>query len=610
MNTRLIGLFLLGLGLQSACAQTDYWQQKVVYEMEIDFNTSNHRFAGKQKIKYTNNSPDTLKRVFYHLYFNAFQPGSMMDVRSRTIPDPDPRVGSRISRLRADEQGYHTINSLQQDGQALQFEVEGTILEVTLAKPILPQTETVFEMDFESQVPLQVRRSGRNNAEGIDYSMTQWYPKLAEYDQDGWHADPYVAREFHGVWGDFDVKISIDADYVVAATGYLQNPEEIGHGYEKAGTKVKRPGGDKLNWHFKASDVHDFAWAADPDYIHTKAQVPNGPELHFFYQGDTLVENWKKLPEYTIQCFEIMNEMFGKYPYDKYSVVQGGDGGMEYAMATLITGHRSLPSLVSVTVHEAIHSWYQMVLGTDEGHHPWMDEGYTSYAQAYVLAKISGRDPMTSMQNSYYGYFAVANSPKAEPMSTPADYYQTNRVYSINAYSKGAVLLHQLSYIIGEETFFKGMRRYFNTWKFKHPSPRDFKRVMEKESGLELDWYFDHWVNTINAIDYGIASVEQTGKETQITLERKGNMPMPIDLVVTLSNGSTETYYIPLRVMRGEKKEGNMQVQNDWPWTHPTYSFTIPHSKEDIKSLEIDPSKKMADVERSNNTYPPGKRRK
>lgn len=166
-----------------------------------------------------------------------------MDVRSRTIADPDSRVGDRISKLSENEQGFLRINSLTQDGETLAYEEVGTILEVALAAPLLPGEETTFTMEFTGQVPVQVRRSGRNSSEGVALSMTQWYPKIAEYDFEGWHADPYLGREFHGVWGDFDVKITIDKSYILGATGNLQNPQEIGYGYEKEGTKVNRPGG-------------------------------------------------------------------------------------------------------------------------------------------------------------------------------------------------------------------------------------------------------------------------------------------------------------------------------------------------------------------------------
>ena len=206
-------------------SQKGYWQQHVDYTMNIDMDVNTNRFTGEQELVYKNNSPDTLIKVFYHLYYNAFQPGSMMDARSRTIQDPDPRVKDRIFHLNEDEQGYQKVNSLTQNGQAVKYVMEGTILEVTLDKPILPGKTATFNMAFEAQVPKQIRRTGRDNHEGIRYSMTQWYPKMAEYDKDGWHSNPYIGREFHGVWGDFDVKITIDKTYILGGTGYVQNPQ-------------------------------------------------------------------------------------------------------------------------------------------------------------------------------------------------------------------------------------------------------------------------------------------------------------------------------------------------------------------------------------------------
>src|ERR1041385_2594237 len=231
---RIASVLFLMIVVVFANAQGTYWQQRVEYTMNVSMNVSSHQFDGDQKLVYYNNSPDTLSKVFYHLYFNAFQPGSMMDVRSRNISDPDRRVLDRISKLKDNEIGYQHVASLKQDGKDLNYKVNGTVLEVTLAKPILPKGKSVFEMKFNGQVPTQIRRSGRDNREGISYSMTQWYPKMAEYDFQGWHAYQYVAREFHGVWGDFDVKITMDPKYMIAGTGKLKNPDKIGYGYEKA----------------------------------------------------------------------------------------------------------------------------------------------------------------------------------------------------------------------------------------------------------------------------------------------------------------------------------------------------------------------------------------
>ncbi|MCG8522418.1 MAG: M1 family metallopeptidase, partial [Pseudomonadales bacterium] len=348
-----------------------------------------YRYTGTQKLVYTNNSPDELSRVYYHLFFNAFQPGSEMDIRLQNIKDPDKRMmegdKSRIASLSEDEIGYLHAKTLTQDGQPVRFTEEGTILVVDLAKPIPSGGKTTLEMTFDGQVPLQIRRSGRNSKEGVALSMSQWYPKLSEYDFEGWHANPYIAREFHGVWGDYDVKITLDKEYTIGGTGYLQNPNEIGHGYETPGTKVKTKG-KTLTWHFKAPMVHDFMWGADPDYIHDVYQMENGPTLHFFYKDKPeLQENWKNLQPKTAEAMTFFSNNIGKYPYDQYSVVQGGDGGMEYAMSTLITGEREFGSLVGVMVHEMAHSWFQHVLATNESKHEWMDEGFTSFISSLCM---------------------------------------------------------------------------------------------------------------------------------------------------------------------------------------------------------------------------------
>ncbi len=607
----LFGALTNMLMLSCTVAQPGYWQQRVAYQMDIDFDVSNHRFTGEQTLTYYNNSPDTLKKAFYYLFFNAFQPNSMMDVRSRTIADPDRRVQDRIFKLSPEEIGYQKIQSLVQDGQSLEYEVVGTILEVELAEPILPGKSAVFEMNFEGQVPLQIRRSGRDSREGIAYTMTQWYPKMCEYDREGWHAHPYVGREFHGVWGDYDVKITIDSTYVVAGSGLLQNPVECGHGYDTGGEPVERPGSDRLTWHFVAENVHDFAWSADPDYAHDIMQVEGGPVVHFFYQpeDEEVIQNWKELQGYAERLFQIMNETFGEYPYPTYSVVQGGDGGMEYAMLTMITGGRSLSGLVGVTVHEVIHSWYQMVLGNNEAKYPWMDEGFTSYASAYVQDILYDRNALNPMGGSYRGYENIVKAGIEEPSSTHSDHYLFNAAYSTAAYSKGAVFLHQLSYIIGKSTFFDGIKRYFYTWKYKHPEPRDFKRVMEKESGLELDWYLEYWIYSTKFIDYAVDSVWENERKTYVQLANKGLMPMPIDLVVTYESEEKELFYVPLRILRGEKEEDfyeeemTFTVWEDWPWVNPTYTLEIDRPLSEIRQIDIDPSLRMADINREDNTW-------
>ncbi|MFN0173746.1 MAG: M1 family metallopeptidase [Saprospiraceae bacterium] len=596
-------------------AHTQRWQQHVDYQINADMNVAKHQYHGTLRLAYTNNSPDTLFKAFWHLYFNAFQPGSMMDVRSRTIADPDPRVSDRISKLKPEEQGWIKVNTLNQNGKPANFLTNETILEVTLSEAILPGTTTIFEMDWDAQVPLQVRRNGRDSREGIDYSMAQWYPKLCEYDEQGWHANPYIAREFYGVWGDFDVKISIDKNYVVAAGGYIQNAQEVGYGYESQGVPLNRPAGDKLLWHFKTPNVHDFVWAADRDYTHSSIVADDGSIMRFFWQkGKGYDDQWDKLPGIMNRARTIMNQRFGKYPYREYCFIQGGDGGMEYPLATLITGNRGLNSLVGVSVHEQLHSWYQMVLGSNESLYGWMDEGFTSFAEDIVMNELAreGLLPGKTMEANPYegalaGYTALATSGNEEPLTTHADHFHTNYGYSLAAYVKGAVYLLQMEYIIGKQAFEKGLLRYFHEWKFKHPDADDVTRVFEKESGLELDWFKEDWVNSTNTIDYAVKSVESEGRNnTKVVIERIGRMAMPLDIVITYTNGDQEVFYAPLESMRGEKPAENKTERvllPDHRWVDPSYEFEIPEKKKKVAKVEIDPSHRLADIDLENNVW-------
>lgn len=591
--------------------ESGQWQQHVDYNMDVDMDVKTYQYTGTQKLVYTNNSPDELGRVFYHLYYNAFQPGSEMDIRLQNIKDPDNRMmeggKSRISTLSESEIGYLHAETLTQDGQSVSFKEEGTILVVNLAKPIPPGGKTTLEMTFKGQVPLQIRRAGRNSSEGVALSMSQWYPKLSEYDFEGWHPNPYIAREFHGVWGDFDVKITLDKEYTVGGTGYLQNPQEIGHGYETPGTKVKTKG-KTLTWHFKAPKVHDFMWAADPEYIHDILEMEDGPTLHFYYKNNPeIIENWKKLQPKTAEAMAFFSKNIGKYPYEQYSVVQGGDGGMEYAMSTLVTGGRELGSLVGVMVHEMAHSWFQHVLATNESEHEWMDEGFTTFISSLCMNEIMQQEKQNPFEGSYRGYYALVNSGLEMPQSTHADRYTTNFAYGISAYSKGSIFLSQLGYIIGQDKLMETIKKYYEDFKFKHPVPNDIKRTAEKVSGMELNWYLTDWTQTTNTIDYGIKSVEADGEKTKISLERIGEMPMPLDLLVVGEDGTQQTFYIPLRMMFGEKENPypdlKRTVLEDWPWAYPSYEFTLDMPLKNVKAIVIDPSQLMADVDGENNVY-------
>ncbi|MDM1406941.1 M1 family metallopeptidase [Myroides sp. DF42-4-2] len=626
---KLVAVFFCFLPfLQQANAQQNpnpgYWQQHADYSMDVKMDVKKFTYTGKQAVAYTNNSPDTLRKVFYHLYFNAFQPNSDMDALLMSIPDPDSRMvdtkeirgrkihESRINKLKESEIGFLKIKNLTQDGVEVENNVVGTVMEVTLKTPLAPKQTTVLDMTFEGQVPQMIRRAGRNSKEGVALSMAQWFPKLAEYDFEGWHTEQYLGREFHSVWSDFDVKITLDKDYIVGGTGILQNNNEIGFGYEDEGVKVPAVKGKTRTWHFKAANVLDFTWAADPNYIHDIYDGPNGVKLHFLYKNNpAIVENWKKLQPITAQLMDFFNKNVGDYPYSQYSVIQGGDGGMEYSMCTLITGERNFASLVGVTAHELAHSWFQHTLATNETKHEWMDEGFTTFisdlAMLQILPKedLEDNNPFASTYKSYYNM--VARNIQ-EPLTTHADHYLTNRAYSISAYSRGSIFLTQLAYIIGWDNMMTTLKEFYSQYKFTHPTPNDFKRTAERITGANLDWYLTDWTMTNNTIDYAVLFVEEIQKnQSVVTLKRIGRAGMPLDILVTYQDGSMETFYVPYTSMMWNKPnqyiEYERTILEGWGWAQPDYKFIIPKPKNTIKSILIDPSQFMADVNQENNVY-------
>jgi len=592
-------IFILLLFVTNMNGQSwDYWQQKVNYTMHIDMDVKSHKYKGFQHLVYTNNSPDTISKVYYHLYLNAFQPGSIMDRRSRSILDPDRNMDTTITNLKENEIGFEKISILKQNGVEVEYKIYGTIIKVILNKAILPGDSTNLDMIFEVQIPKLCRRSGRDSQEGIDYSMAQWYPKIAEYDKMGWHPDPYIAREFYGVWGDFDITIDIDNKYIVAA------------GAES--TEVKDIKNNKKRWHFKANRVHDFVWAADRDFKSISLKADDKTIFNYYYQNigkrDSL---WKKYAPIMVEAFKFMNSRYGRYQYPVYNFIEGGDGGMEYPLATLITGNRSVNSLVGISVHEFMHSWYQMQLASNESLYSWMDEGFTSFATIEVLKYLNDKGLINRKFNDfpfdrdYKSYEKYLKSYYYEPMNIHSDHYSTNHAYYQIAYTGGLVFLKQLEYIIGKKAFDLGLLDYFNKWKFKHPKPNDFIRVMEKRSNLELNWYLSDFISTNKFIDFSIDSVYSNNRKTIINLKKLGTLHMPVDIEVMFTNGDVKYFNIPIGLMFGNKKDdiSYIKVLKPWIWVDDEYEFVINKKLKRIKSIIIDSSLRMLDVDRTNNIW-------
>lgn len=613
-------LALLTLAPASHAQQAAPWQQEVAYEMDVTLLADRHRIVGTQRLTYVNNSPDTLNQVFYHLYFNAFHPHSMMADRNRHLPDPDPRVVPRIFELGPEEIGYQQINRLKQDGLPVHYRIHDTVMQVDLARPILPGESTVFDMAFEGQVPLQTRRSGRDSREGIRFSMAQWYPKMAAYDAIGWHAHPYIGREFYAPFGTFDVRLTLPANYVVGATGTLQNPAEVGHGYEvppgsgpqRTGPAARADGTtpDSLVWHFVAERVHDFAWAADPDYIHERHLVTDVPgrdapvEIHLLYQPD-VADGWSQMGEWMKQLTRFFSERYGTYEYPQFTVAQGGDGGMEYPMFTLIAGDRPPASLFSVTAHEFAHMWFYGMVASNESLFSWIDEGFTNYVTHEARHHIFHGRPGPADHSA--AIQAVVDTQLAGIYERPnkaADWYDTNTGFGVASYHAGQAFIALLGYVIGDEVRDRFLHRFATEWRWRHPYPADIQQTAQKVSGMQLHWLFEQFLTGAELYDYAVADLAATragaGYVNTITLERRQPGVLPVDLLLTLADGSRQWVHIPVDVAFGHRPmPSDWIVTRPWPWVREMQQVSI-ETASPVVQVELDPAGRTPDIDRKN----------
>lgn len=614
MKKTALSLFFIVFSLLISAQKDAYTQQYAKYKMDIDVDAPNFTYQGKQTLQYQNNSPDELRVAYFHLYWNAFKAGSMMDQRvagqgvnadSRLAKRVGNTVISRLSEIPKNEEGAQNIRWIKQNGKDLKFEIQGTIMKVYLAEAIKPNSSTTFTMEWDAVIPMQIRRSGRNNREGIDMTMSQWYPKIAEYDYDGWAAFDYIGREFHAPFSDYEVNIKIDKNYVIGAGGNLENPTEV-KGYD-SNANIKQDISNKVTWKWTAKNILDFAWAADRDYTVESFPILDGPKVFLVYQKSEKTKYWSEMKPYITKYYQLMNATFGRYKWPSYSFIQGGDGGMEYGMCTMILGEATtLEGLSGLMFHEGAHSWFQQMLATNESVRPWMDEGFTQYAEDFVSYRLF--PPKETKPNPFSdairAYVNFTKSGKEEPAVWLADHHDNGTAYTYASYIKGEMFLVQLGYIVGEENLNRIMIKYYDEWAMKHPTERDFIHIAQQVTGMDLKWFQHYWINTTKTIDYGIKNVKYDPESTTITLVNKGGVPMPIDFSILTKDKKVVNYNIPLSLTRTWKSKdiyGPFKTLPYWAWTQQEYTFTIPYTKAQLSAIGIDFSQRLADVNPEDN---------
>lgn len=497
-----------------ANCQLQYWQQQVNHTIDVSLNDKEHTLDAFETIEYINNSPDTLTFIWFHLWPNAYKNDKT------AFTDHALENGSTKFYFSDKEQkGY--INRLDFKVNNIMATVEDhpqhiDIVKVVLPEPLPPGQKIIITTPFHVKLPYNFSRGGHD---GQSYQATQWYPKPAVYDKNGWHPMPYLDQgEFYSEFGIFEVNITIPKNYVVAATGELQNSEEKewlktrssfswspvkgkeknNFGQVKSTTQLfPESSNESKTLQYKQNNVHDFAWFADKRFIvnNDTCRLASGRVIDVFTFYTTQQNTgWNNSVKYAKDAVRHYSTLIGEYPYNIVQVVQGPEsfgGGMEYPTITVISPMENAKELDHVITHEIGHNWFYGILASNERKHPWMDEGMNSYYDAkYMFAKY-GKQP----QFERIAFETKAIVKTDQPINTSSEKFSAIN-YGLVAYYKTAEWMRYLESQLGTEVFNKAMQEYFRRWQFKHPQPEDFKKVMEESSGRNLDSVFSYLSKT------------------------------------------------------------------------------------------------------------------
>jgi hypothetical protein len=589
----------------------DYWQQRVDYVIRASLDTVAQQVTGDERITYTNNSPDTLHYLWLQLDQNLFNSSS----RGFRLFQQDSRFGTRGA------EGGVTLTKVAQPalparkGRAagpastLKYLVNGTLMKVDLPRPLRPGGRQVLEIGWSFPFGPNSNRMGTELIDGsYVYEVAQWYPRLAVYDDvRGWNTEQYLGQgEFYLEYGSFDVSLSVPANMLVAATGTLQNPTQVLTATQR-GRLTRARGSDSTvvirgpdeiadpasrppsrsgthTWRFTADSVRDFAWAAARHFVWDAARANGGRTLAMSFYPPSAGPIWNQSTQYVRFAVDNYSSWY-RYPYPVAINVNGIEGGMEYPMIVFCHNRIDPQALFSVTDHEIGHTWFPMIVGSNERLYPWMDEGFNTFMNRYNWDK---KYPGAYNRRGDPGiYIPFALSGKEESIMTPAD--RIGGSLSTTAYTKpglGLILLRD--HIIGPERFDPAFRRYIDRWAYKHPTPADFFRSFEDGVGEDLSWFWRSWFYTTETLDQAVDSVASDSGSiaSRIFLRNAGAMPMPVELELVMDDGTTKQLSLPVEVWyRGDH-----------------YNVLVPEAKKVVR-VTIDPKKLYPDVRRENNVW-------
>ncbi len=580
-----------------------YWQQQVDYNLEGTLDTATNVITGRETIRYTNQSPDSLPYIWLQLDQDIFGATSI----NRSAPPP-PLIFAGVPfdmRVTGPAGGF-LIDTLRVEGMSSTPHIWDTMLRLDLERAVASGETIELTITWRFTVP--ENGAARMGRDGKDYEIAQWYPRLAVYDDvHGWNTLPYIgAGEFYLEYGDIRARITVPSGFIVAGTGTLQNPDEVLSATERerysraarsddpvavvtASEAGHRPAAGMKTWSFTAHNVRDFAWATAPNFqwdaVRWDAGAAGSKLIQTFYRPGAA--NWDqgiRMAKHAI----VSHSRWLTYAYPQASAVEGPINGMEYPMIVFVPADTSLHSLSWVMMHELGHEWFPMMVGSDERRYPWMDEGFNSFIDLYTVADWWANDPHAdSVLNGPLGAYAANAVPgKEEPMiMAPAE---VHNVYW-SAYQKPALMLRLLrEEVLGPEAFDAAFREYARRWQFRHPQPADFFRTMENVSGRSLDWYWRDWVFTTSRLDQAVESVTAGRDSTKIVLGYRREMVMPAEVKIGYADGSSEVRKIPIEM-----------------WNYGRhFTLTLPTAGKRVTSVEIDPRHAYPDVDRTNNRWP------
>jgi len=608
-----------------------YWQQDVAYKIDARLDEITHIIEATEALDYYNNSPDTLRYVYFHLFQNAFVKGSYLHELEQA-----KKVAVKMGAYEAAGLGT-VIENLKADGVNVETELDNTILKVYLPQPLYPNSSVKFTMNFKTYYDNGAtrRRMKMYPAWGfMHYNGVQWFPKICVYDRKfGWDTYQHLNKEFYGEFGSYDVSLNFASNYIVEATGALQNREDVLPQRLREQLDVKNFASKKWNeapsviisynknerktWKFHADNVHDFAFTADPSY-RISTTYWKGIECVGLVQ-EPHAAAWQNSGELVAKIIETFSNDIGMYAYPKMVAADAADG-MEYPMLTLDGGGE--PGYRSLLVHEIGHNWFYGMVGSNETYRAAMDEGFTQFLTAWGLEKIDGKNMKESMpksnykkkfyeptntrdRNVYNAYIATALKGEPATLNTHSNDFNDALGHEGGygmVYYKTATMLYNLQYVLGDSLFLASMQHYFDQWKMAHPYFEDFKNSVIQFTKIDLNWFFDEWFETTKKIDYSVKNIRMLKGTDSFTVAfaRKGQMQMPVDFTVTEKNGNRQSYHIPNTFF--QKKTGAITLPKWYGWGKINETYTaVVNAPSGIKNIQIDTSGRLADVNELNN---------